>query len=188
MLSHSSSVTLRTLLSGTSQQCGLNSRRLCAAAASRTYDVSVYTSVLQTRVDNGQDAITALNSLQTPHKILEERKKAGLKVNNLANDYLKQCLARIGHSVREFRPSASTKPNPPLASRFGPAEHHSRSRHKGKGKYLFVRGLNLSAISQVTGFPSHGRPVHLPSSRRRARANPNKLCSHIRTAVCEVFL
>ncbi len=46
-----------------------------------------------------QDAVDALNSLQTNFKVLEERRKAGIRVDIGANQGMKSYLSRIGYSV-----------------------------------------------------------------------------------------
>jgi hypothetical protein len=62
-----------------------------------------------------KDAITVLNTLQTPHKVLEERSKAGFKISNEENDHLRQCLARVGHSVGLGKFASQAASNIPLA-------------------------------------------------------------------------
>ncbi|RDW75864.1 folylpolyglutamate synthase [Coleophoma crateriformis] len=49
-----------------------------------------------------QDAIEALNSLQTPYEILEARRKAGIRLDKNVNVQMKDCLARIGYSQRDL--------------------------------------------------------------------------------------
>ena len=49
-----------------------------------------------------QDAIDALNSLQTPFAVLEARRKAGIRTDATAVREMRAYLARIGHSVRQY--------------------------------------------------------------------------------------
>lgn len=49
-----------------------------------------------------QDAIELLNTLQTPFKILKERRDAGIRIDKSANEEMRKCLAYIGYSVMHF--------------------------------------------------------------------------------------
>ena len=149
VLSHCPIKLRQTLLSNPDWRCNLNSGRLYSIS-SRTYDVRVQRTSFRLILTRSQDAITLLNTLQTPRKILEERRKANITVNKIKTEHLKECLALIGHSVRIFGISALNASNLPLAKRLRKVKHYSCSRYEREGKHLFVRGLNLCTISQVT--------------------------------------
>lgn len=74
-------------------------RVLSTARLERSYDVSSPRYHVATGTDREQDAIEALNSLQTPYTILEDRRKAGIRLDKNVNTQMKDCLARIGYSV-----------------------------------------------------------------------------------------
>ncbi|KAM3068326.1 Folylpolyglutamate synthetase [Clarireedia jacksonii] len=57
-------------------------RRHLAIMAERTYD----------------DAIGALNTLQTPYEVLKKRWDAGIRIDEGANDEMRKCLTRIGYT------------------------------------------------------------------------------------------
>ena len=46
-----------------------------------------------------QDAIDALNSLQTPFAVIEARRKAGIKPNEASMHEMRVYLTRIGYTV-----------------------------------------------------------------------------------------
>jgi folylpolyglutamate synthase len=46
-----------------------------------------------------QDAIDALNTLQTPHAVIEARRKAGIKSGALSIKEMRTYLNRIGYTV-----------------------------------------------------------------------------------------
>jgi folylpolyglutamate synthase len=46
-----------------------------------------------------QDAIDALNSLQTPYAVIEERRKLGIKPDASSIREMRAYLARIGYTV-----------------------------------------------------------------------------------------
>jgi folylpolyglutamate synthase len=46
------------------------------------------------------EAVDALNSLQTPYAVLEERRKAGHKPSYASVEAMREYLRRIGHTVR----------------------------------------------------------------------------------------
>lgn len=46
-----------------------------------------------------QDAIDALNSLQTPHEVIEARRKAGVRPDAASMEEMRVYLARIGYYV-----------------------------------------------------------------------------------------
>ena len=50
-----------------------------------------------------QDAIDALNCLQTPFAVIEARRKAGIKPNEASMHEMRVYLTRIGYSVRGAR-------------------------------------------------------------------------------------
>ncbi len=67
--------------------------------AVRTYDVS-YTSWTPIRTTHAiKDAIDALNTLQTSFRVLEERRKAGIRLDENVNAEMRAWLKRIGYSV-----------------------------------------------------------------------------------------
>ncbi len=47
-----------------------------------------------------QDAIDALNTLQTPYEVIEARRKAGIRPDASSVQEMKTYLRRIGYSVR----------------------------------------------------------------------------------------
>ena len=47
-----------------------------------------------------QDAIDALNSLQTPFAVIEARRKAGIRPDATSIKEMRTYLARLGYSVR----------------------------------------------------------------------------------------
>ena len=47
-----------------------------------------------------QDAIDALNSLQTPHAVIEARRKAGMRPDAASMREMRAYLNRIGYTVR----------------------------------------------------------------------------------------
>jgi len=49
--------------------------------------------------DSCQDAVTALNSLQTSFAVLQERRKRGTKMDDSAVGEMKQWISRAGHAV-----------------------------------------------------------------------------------------
>ncbi|RGP74797.1 folylpolyglutamate synthase [Fusarium longipes] len=57
---------------------------------------------LSGRTYNRQDAIDALNSLQTPYDIVEARRKAGIKPNAVSIQEMKTYLHRIGYSPSDL--------------------------------------------------------------------------------------
>ncbi|TGO89538.1 hypothetical protein BPOR_0104g00020 [Botrytis porri] len=63
-------------------KCASGSRRLIATMGERTYD----------------DAIYALNTLQTPYEVLKKRWEAGIKLDEGANREMKQHLTLIGYT------------------------------------------------------------------------------------------
>ncbi|KAJ5041769.1 uncharacterized protein L3040_005337 [Drepanopeziza brunnea f. sp. 'multigermtubi'] len=61
-------------------------RRCYAVTVSRTYD----------------EAINLLNTLQTPHEILQKRWDANIRIDEGSNHEIRKCLARIGYSQRDL--------------------------------------------------------------------------------------
>ena len=55
--------------------------------------------VAELLTDEPKDAVTALNTLQTPFAVLEERRKKGLKMNDSALDEMRQWILHSGHTV-----------------------------------------------------------------------------------------
>ena len=57
---------------------------------------------IETTVTNetNQDAIDALNSLQTPFAVIEARRKAGIRPDATSIKEMRAYLARLGYSVR----------------------------------------------------------------------------------------
>lgn len=85
---------------------GLLVRSISMAAKSRTYNVRLTFSCDNAVVSpsqTSQDAIDALNSLQTPYNIIEARKKAGIRPDARSIEEMKGYLGRIGYSVRHPR-------------------------------------------------------------------------------------
>jgi hypothetical protein len=54
--------------------------------------------------DTTQDAIDALNTLQTSFRVLDERRKAGIRLDENVNAEMRAWLKRIGHSVSLLGP------------------------------------------------------------------------------------
>lgn len=48
------------------------------------------------------DAITILNTLQTPYEVLKKRWDAGINIDKGSNQEMRKCLARIGYSQRDL--------------------------------------------------------------------------------------
>lgn len=70
------------------------------AAKSRTYNVCFSSQTTSVQLANStQDAIDALNSLQTPYNIIEARRKAGIRPDAASIKEMKVYLERIGYSV-----------------------------------------------------------------------------------------
>ncbi|KAL3427451.1 Folylpolyglutamate synthase 2 [Phlyctema vagabunda] len=59
-----------------------NQRGIATKMAERSYD----------------DAIDLLNTLQTPYAVLEQRRQAGIRIDEQANQQIRQCLSRIGYT------------------------------------------------------------------------------------------
>lgn len=71
-------------------------------ALSRTYNVccSPVTLDRSNLTDSAfQDAIDALNTLQTPYAVIEARRKAGIRPDEQSIKEMRAYLARIGYSV-----------------------------------------------------------------------------------------
>lgn len=62
------------------------------------------------RRDLPQDAIDALNTLQTPFAVIEARRKAGIKPDESSITEIKAYWARLGHAVRNPPPSSLLPP------------------------------------------------------------------------------
>lgn len=62
-----------------------------------------------------QDAIDALNTLQTPYEVIEARRKAGVKPDAASIKEMRTYLNRIGYSVRRT-PSLTASHIPPAAT------------------------------------------------------------------------
>ena len=68
-------------------------------ASTRTYVVSALYKAFVASLTQSQEAVTALNSLQTSFAVLEERRRAGLKMDDSAVHEMRQWLSRAGHTV-----------------------------------------------------------------------------------------
>ncbi|KAJ8070391.1 hypothetical protein OCU04_000767 [Sclerotinia nivalis] len=68
-------------------KCAPDSRKFIATMAERTYD----------------DAINALNTLQTPYEVLKKRWEARIKLDEGANQEMRQHLTRIGYTQDDLR-------------------------------------------------------------------------------------
>lgn len=86
-----------------------------------------------------QDAIDALNTLQTPYEVIEARRKAGVKPDAASIKEMRTYLNRIGYSVRRTPSLSLTLPAPcsssltrPTDVRSRPPQHNTRSRHQGQ--------------------------------------------------------
>lgn len=54
----------------------------------------------QTELIDFQDAVDALNTLQTPFAVIEARRKAGVRPDEASVREMRAYLARIGYTVR----------------------------------------------------------------------------------------
>lgn len=78
------------------------------ATQARTYNVRLRRNHHLEQVciilTQSQDAIDALNSLQTPFAVLEARRKAGIRPDEASIREMRAYLARIGYTVSPFLP------------------------------------------------------------------------------------
>ena len=113
----------------------------CSAAVNmarnRNYAVSFQRRVSHLAcTKSDQDAIVALNSLQTSFAVLEERRKQGHKMDDSAVHEMRQWISRAGHAVSR-RPLA--QPNKIVLKNVctsdtgtGSSKHNSCCWHQGK--------------------------------------------------------
>jgi hypothetical protein len=50
-------------------------------------------------ITHPQDAVSLLNSLQTPYEVLKKRWDAGIRIDSIVNQEMRKCLERIGYTV-----------------------------------------------------------------------------------------
>ncbi|OAA81103.1 Folylpolyglutamate synthetase [Akanthomyces lecanii RCEF 1005] len=137
------------------------------------------TSPTTTRSYN--DAIDALNTLQTPYEVIEARRKAGVKPDAASIKEMRTYLNRIGYSVRRTPFSLSHFP------RHVPAHSHGRQTSdldrlniihvagtKGKGSTCAFVDSILAEYRQKRSTPSKSGlfiSPHLIAVRERIRIN-----------------
>jgi folylpolyglutamate synthase len=71
-------------------------------ATGRTYNVGNDQIPLDSVLTNAQDAIDALNSLQTPYAVIEARRRAGIRPDAASVREMRAYLARIGYAPRDL--------------------------------------------------------------------------------------
>ncbi|EHL01839.1 putative Folylpolyglutamate synthase [Glarea lozoyensis 74030] len=106
-------------------------------------------------------AITLLNTLQTPHSILQARREAGIRIDSSDNDKLRVCLQKIGKgTTSSYVSSLLTHHSPPLKIGLFTSPHLLSVRER-----IRLNGLPLPAPLFTTYFfhiwdtlPSHLRP------------------------------